>query len=283
MKINLDNYEAWMVDYIEGNLSADQQRELQEFLVFHPELQKELDAFNMTKLPVDTSVYYPNKEALKQPVGGGKIIAMGSWKRYAAAAAAVCTLFIGIRMFNGNNNNAIQPYAYQRPSIQLPNKTVTPIAQDKQVIPVKKIKSVQPLGDKNAVQFADDRQKENQQHNREINPIQEIQFAQSTGFHFTSEADIRDMINISEVETQDVQFASNTVYQNSTVISLNDNKTVVDWWLDAQAIGSEVEGVITEVKDTELNPFKRKASAQEGIKERSFKVPGVSYYSRQAN
>lgn len=281
MKINLENYEAWMVDYIEGNLTIDQQKELNEFLVFHPELQKELEAFNMTKLTADNSVFFPNKEALKQPIGGGKVIAMHGWMRYAAAAAAVCTLFIGIRMFNGEKSNQmIQPYAFDRQDVQLPNRTIT--QTNTQESPIKKIKRVQPLDNKHGVEFAQ-QQTENQKSNRELNPIQEIQLAQTSGFILTQEAGLRDMLMISEVEQQDIQFANNSVYQNSTVISLNDNKTVVDWWLDAQAIGDEVGDVVTEVKDAELNPFKRKTETQDGVKERSFNVPGVSYYSRQSN
>lgn len=283
MKINLENYEAWMVDYIEGNLSADQQKELQAFLVFHPELQKELDAFSMTKLPVDTAVFFPNKEALKQPIGGGKVISFGNWMRYAAAAAAVCTLFIGIRMFNGTDRQAgIQPYAYERHEFQVPGKTVTPLVQQHQEAPVKKIRPVQPLQNTNS-QTIENQFANNQKQQREINPIQEIQVAQSQLFNLTSESEIHQLQAISEVTFTDEQFASNSVYQNSTVISLNDNKTVVDWWLDAQAIGNEVGDVVTEVKDAELNPFKRRAITQEGVKERSFKVPGVSYYSRQSN
>ena len=46
MKININNYEEWMIDYIEGNLSDAQVKEMQEFLTFHPELKAELDLFN---------------------------------------------------------------------------------------------------------------------------------------------------------------------------------------------------------------------------------------------
>lgn len=41
--INLDNYEAFFLDYLEGNLADDSRRELAVFLNMHPELKEELD------------------------------------------------------------------------------------------------------------------------------------------------------------------------------------------------------------------------------------------------
>lgn len=42
-KINLNNYEAWFLDYMEGNLSLEQQEDLFAFLDANPELKSELD------------------------------------------------------------------------------------------------------------------------------------------------------------------------------------------------------------------------------------------------
>ncbi|MCB9223740.1 MAG: hypothetical protein R2780_03800 [Crocinitomicaceae bacterium] len=42
-KINLNNYEAFFLDYLEGNLSAQQEFELLDFLEKHPDLKAELD------------------------------------------------------------------------------------------------------------------------------------------------------------------------------------------------------------------------------------------------
>ncbi|MBA3901536.1 MAG: hypothetical protein H0X62_15260 [Bacteroidetes bacterium] len=44
--INLHNYEAWFLDYAEGNLDAAQERILLAFLDQNPELKDELDAFD---------------------------------------------------------------------------------------------------------------------------------------------------------------------------------------------------------------------------------------------
>ncbi|UKN00476.1 hypothetical protein K6119_12115 [Paracrocinitomix mangrovi] len=42
-RINLNNYEAFFLDYLEGNLNAQQEFELMDFIQKHPELKEELD------------------------------------------------------------------------------------------------------------------------------------------------------------------------------------------------------------------------------------------------
>ncbi len=49
--INLHNYEAWFLDYVEGRLSAIEVESLQHFLTEHPELKAELDSFEPIVLP----------------------------------------------------------------------------------------------------------------------------------------------------------------------------------------------------------------------------------------
>lgn len=154
MKININNYEEWMIDYIEGNLSDAQVKEMQEFLTFHPELKAELDLFNETKLQPDTTVVFENKESLKKAVGG-RVVTMYSWVKYAASVAAVVMVFAGVRWFNSNNttedNVAIKQYQYQQTdnnfafdrttdSIeQLPVDNTTP-KEEKIILPITKRK-----------------------------------------------------------------------------------------------------------------------------------------------
>ena len=64
-EINLHNYEAYMLDYMEGNLSDDLTIELMAFANNHPEL--EIDIFdNVADLSFDAeTITYSNKEGLK--------------------------------------------------------------------------------------------------------------------------------------------------------------------------------------------------------------------------
>lgn len=64
MRINLNNYEAFFLDYKEGTLGAAQLWELFAFLELHPELKEELDAFEEVVLEED--LVFENKESLKK-------------------------------------------------------------------------------------------------------------------------------------------------------------------------------------------------------------------------
>ena len=64
MRINLNNYEAFFLDYKEGTLGAAQLRELFAFLELYPELREELDVFEEVVLEED--LVFENKESLKK-------------------------------------------------------------------------------------------------------------------------------------------------------------------------------------------------------------------------
>lgn len=49
-KINLTNYEAFFLDHIEGNLTTSQEKELQDFLLQYPELNIDLEDFELMVL-----------------------------------------------------------------------------------------------------------------------------------------------------------------------------------------------------------------------------------------
>jgi len=66
MKPTRENYEAFFLDYHEGNLSESQIEELMNFLALNPDLKEELDAFEMVMLTDDSSIILENKESLKK-------------------------------------------------------------------------------------------------------------------------------------------------------------------------------------------------------------------------
>jgi hypothetical protein len=57
MQINLQNYEAYFIDYIEGKLDTKTIGELKEFLVSHPELQTELEQYTSVSIPTDAIIF----------------------------------------------------------------------------------------------------------------------------------------------------------------------------------------------------------------------------------
>lgn len=65
MKIDINNYEAFLLDYIEGNLSAEMTAELMLFLQQHPEIETGMEDFRIISV-VKEEEKFDSKEALKR-------------------------------------------------------------------------------------------------------------------------------------------------------------------------------------------------------------------------
>lgn len=68
MNINKNNYEAYFLDYHEGNLSPQEVTDLFLFLEGHPELKKELEEFENITLDDFHPAVFENKESLKKNI-----------------------------------------------------------------------------------------------------------------------------------------------------------------------------------------------------------------------
>ncbi|NJM15961.1 MAG: hypothetical protein HC896_11875 [Bacteroidales bacterium] len=68
MRIDRNNYEAYFVDYFEGNLNRELQKELQDFLVLHADLKAEFEEFSGYGL-TSINAEYMFKEGLKKRIG----------------------------------------------------------------------------------------------------------------------------------------------------------------------------------------------------------------------
>ncbi len=88
--IDINNYEAYLLDHLEGNLSPADTEALMAFLDQHPDLKAEVEGLQLPYLEPDETIIYPNKALLKKSTGG-RVVAMGGRTRwyYAAAAAAI--------------------------------------------------------------------------------------------------------------------------------------------------------------------------------------------------
>ncbi|MBN2662922.1 MAG: hypothetical protein JXR68_04670 [Bacteroidales bacterium] len=70
-KINIQNYELFAIDYIDGNLSDDVKAEFELFLNKNPEIKSEISDLSNFSLNVDDEVAFVNKNSLKKsPVEG---------------------------------------------------------------------------------------------------------------------------------------------------------------------------------------------------------------------
>lgn len=68
MNINKNNYEAFFLDYHEGNLSPQQVADLLLFIEQHPELREEFESFENLTLNDLTSVSFEDKSILKKEI-----------------------------------------------------------------------------------------------------------------------------------------------------------------------------------------------------------------------
>ncbi len=95
MTINLNNYEEYLLSYIDGELAAAESKELMQFLQDHPELQEELKLLQATKLQPEEGWVFGDKSVLYHRSDENKLISFYR-KWWLAAAAAVVLAFIGI-------------------------------------------------------------------------------------------------------------------------------------------------------------------------------------------
>jgi hypothetical protein len=65
MKITRENYEIWFLDYLEERLTPEEQELVRLFVLDHPDLAEELEAF-VPLLTSDEKLVYPYKEQLKR-------------------------------------------------------------------------------------------------------------------------------------------------------------------------------------------------------------------------
>ena len=62
---SLSNIDRWFFEYVEGNLSPEQEAQLEAFILNHPDLELELDAWKSAT--IEPTVYeFPNQETLFQ-------------------------------------------------------------------------------------------------------------------------------------------------------------------------------------------------------------------------
>jgi len=116
VKINSLNYEAYIINNLEGKLTTEEQAMLDSYLHDHPELKYEVEAYKMTFLVPDESVKYDRKmllyksETVVRPLNP-------FYKRYSvltgAAAAILLLLVFRFSLYNTflNSNTVNTPEA----------------------------------------------------------------------------------------------------------------------------------------------------------------------------
>lgn len=99
--ITTKNYEEYIVRHIDGELTAGETSALMAFLEAHPDLKKELAAYEDTKLIPDTLIYPATQTLLKPEPQKRPLI---YWTRYGIAAGIAAIIIVAFFKFSGTKS-----------------------------------------------------------------------------------------------------------------------------------------------------------------------------------
>ena len=103
--INITNYEEQLLNYIDDELSADEDKVVEKFASQYPAVQKDLSLLQKTKLQPEAEVVFPDKSVLYRPEEKVRVISI-YWRRMAVAAAVLLIGgFAALRLINNNNGD----------------------------------------------------------------------------------------------------------------------------------------------------------------------------------
>lgn len=136
-----ENIDRWLFDYTEGNLSAQQEQQLDSFLLNHPDLELDLDAWELAKIDV-TPMVFENKTSLYKK---------RSFKNTFAFASLLMVLISGLVFFQHGTKEVVQTNAASHKSIKTSavktqqtttNKTITRVNFDQLALHTGKSKAI---------------------------------------------------------------------------------------------------------------------------------------------
>ncbi len=99
MMINAHNYESYLLDYVDGELSETEQELLLAYVAAHPELEEELQWLQKTKPETTENLVFPGRERLYRTETAEKKALIIPWKTIALALAAAACLLLVFRIY----------------------------------------------------------------------------------------------------------------------------------------------------------------------------------------
>ncbi len=107
-----ENIDRWLFDYTEGNLSADQEQQLESFLMEHPELEMDADAWDLAKVSF-TPMVFDNKSSLYRK---------RSYKPVLVLFSVILLLLSGLAFFQDSHKETAQASVHKAELSQKGNK-----------------------------------------------------------------------------------------------------------------------------------------------------------------
>jgi hypothetical protein len=111
-----------VIAYLEGDLSSEDQILFQQELASHPELKKEYDLFDKTRLIADTRITYSGKRNLHRKSGTVKVM------NWVTRVAAVMVLVWGITSLF-QSENELERQLQNQPIAELSQEQIQPIGK----------------------------------------------------------------------------------------------------------------------------------------------------------
>jgi hypothetical protein len=102
--ISTTNYEEWLLSYIDDELDNEERKEVEEFLIANPAIQKELSLLQKAKLHPE-AIVFPDKESLYHRREKVKVIAIRWWRIAAAAVLLIGIATAGVVLLNNESKN----------------------------------------------------------------------------------------------------------------------------------------------------------------------------------
>ena len=113
--ITFDNYEEWLVLYMDNELNAEQKKTVEEFIAAYPSVKQDLAVLQRTKLQPE-KIIFTNKETLYRKTADRSVIAM-RWLKIAAAAVLIFAIglatFVFLNKKSGDGEIVVAPKVEQ--------------------------------------------------------------------------------------------------------------------------------------------------------------------------
>ena len=104
--ITMNNYEEWLVAYLDNELVPADRMKFERFADVHPSVKEELSIFQQTKLQPEADIIFENKQVLYRGEEKVRVISIQWWK---VAVAAAIILTIGVTTYTVLNRDTKIP------------------------------------------------------------------------------------------------------------------------------------------------------------------------------
>jgi hypothetical protein len=281
---SFENIDRWLFEYVEGNLTHEQERQLEAFLLDHPEFDLDLDSWQMARVqPI--SHEFPNQETLFQEEKRRRRIL----PFVLGGAAFTCVLAFSILMLS----KAEEEKSIAR--VQNPQKSISYNKSPKtQVLPVKSMPQASQLGNpsftansKSYSQSGSPIDYNSHHENLNYDPIENHKFVSNPENEFTDFAskDLKFEVSNkksdelvsenSEIVSQDSTSISEVASENSNQVPSFDQKKKVDQKKKNSSTASFSKLSLKKIVKS-LNEFMGNEIGLKNTRDHQLHVPGLS-------